>query len=395
MAEEVKKKKTLSEVASAASALMEQMGEESNVDPFAIAAKRPGEETLTEVPQGQAEPTPIPKEPIEPQPVAFDPWADVEDVEYEDADTGEHFVVRAPKSYASKVKDGYARRSVMDRNSRYLAQAKPILEPLITSGQFSSIQPLLDRALHDPEFAETVGDLYQRRLRGEPLTQTQEKQLNQGLVAVQQEAEASPELEEAYNDPYVRAIGSLVDKAIMAKLSPFQEELSRTRQYEEQRQRQEQQERLADQEARRVKTEILSEMKSLYPAEFGGSDSDASVRIGRLFNYAVQSGYIQDYNPNTVKLGIRLAYRELGATASPSTAAAVMTAEQVERDARARAAQLVGGRTGGGSTLQQAPPLSQAQVLSNIKSRRKDGTMKKPQEIAAEVSRALDRVSGS
>jgi hypothetical protein len=402
-----KPRKSLADVSAAAESIMEQMEsvQEGAGDPFAIAAPRPGEttalgsQTTEELTTGAGEAPLV--DANEPPPIiatsavnaAPDPWSDYEEVTYADDDTGESFTVRAPKAYAGKVKDGYARRSVMDRNSRYLASARPILEPIITSGQFGTIQPLLDRALNDPEYAQAIGELYQRRVTGQPLTVTQERKLDQALTQVQQQAVAeapNPELDEAYNDPYVRAIGAMVDRAIDAKLSPFQQELQRTHQYEQQRQQQEQQENYARAEANRVQRELLNEMRAMYPADFGGTDQEDAGKLARLFNYAVQSRYITDYNPNTVKLGVRLAYRELGTTTAPSPAVAAQSAAQVEADARARAAQMVGGRTSGGGVTAAAPVQNESDKLRSIKSRRPDGTMKKPQEIAAQVARVLE-----
>ena len=394
-----KKKKSLAEVAAHAEQLFEQMDAANDgVDPLAVVAPRAGELRETPAPSSEQPPPDAPAAPVitTPAPAVqpVDEWAEYDEIPYEDADTGETYVVRAPKKYSGKVKDGYARRSVMDRNARYLSAARPVLEPLVASGEFYRIQPLLEQALNDPEYAQAIGELYRRRLSGEPLTQTQERQLDKGLQQVEQHVAQPVEFpdEEAFNDPYVRAIGQYVDKAIQERLQPFQQELSKTREYETQRVQSEQQQRVAAAEARRVQGELLSEMRALYPGDFSGDEAHDNQRLSQLFQYAVNSRYITDYNPNTVKLGVRLAYRELAAsTSSPSPAATALSAAQVEADARARASQMVASTTGGASVVAQAPALTESQRLAQIKSRKKDGSMKKPLEIAAEVARAIER----
>ena len=137
------------------------------------------DETPAAVPDVAAKTTVAPKpKKVEPaaapsieQPLApeADPWAETTDVEYTDGDTGEKYTVRAPKSYADKIKNGYARRSIMDRNSGYLSKHKGWIEPLIENKQFDDVAPVIQRAIIDPDFADYIASAYMRRMNGLPL----------------------------------------------------------------------------------------------------------------------------------------------------------------------------------------------------------------------------------
>ena len=139
---------------------------------------------------GKAEPAAAVAAPVAPapegeQPLApeVDAWAETVDVEYTDGDTGEKFVVRAPKAYADKVKNGYARRSIMDRQGGYLSKHKGWIEPLIENKQFDDVAPVIQRAIQDPDFADYIASAYMRRLNGLPLNVDQRAALSQAAEA--------------------------------------------------------------------------------------------------------------------------------------------------------------------------------------------------------------------
>lgn len=100
---------------------------------------------------------------------AVDLWSDTEDVEYEDADTGEKFVVRAPKTYAEKVKQGYIRRTYADRRLSSFGQNKAWITPLIENGSFDRLAPHLKQIFADNELQAGMAELLNRKAAGLPL----------------------------------------------------------------------------------------------------------------------------------------------------------------------------------------------------------------------------------
>ena len=329
---------------------------------------------------------------IQPQ---VDPWAEFDEIEYEDSDTGEKFPVRAQKSYAQKVKDGYARRSVMDRNARYLAGAKQTLEPLITSGEFYKIQPMLDMALHDPTLASAMGELYARHITGQPITFSDAvaQASPQQRQEAQQHVAAGTDLD-SIQDPLVRQVVEGLDNRMAARLAPYQEELNRTRGLAEAQEQARRNEAFARNQAARTYNEALTELRTVYPTDFNGAETDHQ-KISALWQYANSAGYIgqpgpQGYDPMQIRLGLRLAYRERMATSIPSPAVQALSAAQVEQNARAQAANQVAGRTGGGNVTPIKPATTANERMKAVTTRRKDGAMKSPKELVEQTLRAIE-----
>ena len=100
-----------------------------------------------------------------------DPWSRLNRrVDYADPDTEKTYKFRTLKGQGDLAKRGFMRQADYTRKTMFLADARRDLEPLIADGRLKAIQPLLRRALDDPEFGNFVVDAYNRRLAGQPLT---------------------------------------------------------------------------------------------------------------------------------------------------------------------------------------------------------------------------------
>jgi len=363
------------------------------VDPTPPASQAPIPASIATAPPAAAAAALAPPDPNAPP----DPWAETEDVTYE-ADGGHQYVVRVPKGQAQAVRDGYARRAIMDRSARYLGQARPVLEPLIQSGQFGAVQPFIELALQDPEYQKFLSESYARRVTGRPLSfGDAAAQAAPGFAAAPAAApQAAPEV---YSDDAVmQSIGELVDRVVTgrldSRLSPFEQAMQRQDAAVVQQQQNEQARQMAQHQAQQVAAQSVSELRSLYPNDFTGTPADYN-RVGQLWQYAQEAGLIQAGTPpNVIPSMLRLAYHEASqanaraVVASP--AAYAQSAAEVENRARAEAAARVAGASGGGGIIATPPPQSAAEQFRAIPIRSKDG--KKPRAIgavAADVERTL------
>lgn len=232
---------------------------------------------------------------------ATDPWTEYEEVEYSDGDTGEKFTVRALKSEAQKVKDGYARRSVMDRNSAYLKRHRAAIEPLIESGQFDSLAPLIQDAVRDPQLANDIATVYNRRRMGLPVFDTAAaaagavQAAQQGAPPTQEQArdiladlKADPDVDD-YTKGYLVKYLTPLAQQLTQQLTGWQRQQDDTQQRYRQQQQQEQQ-RIE------VANQATREIRALYPNEF--NDATPNERYTAIVNYANNSGIFQRYGYN-------------------------------------------------------------------------------------------------
>jgi len=316
-----------------------------------------------------------------PQQAAVTP-DDYEDVAYTDDDTGETFTVRAPKAVAARVKQGYVRRSMMHRNATFMGEARPVLEPLIQSGQLREILPLIQRAMQDPEYAQFVVEAYNRRVSGMPLTpqQQQAADVAQAAAAVTQQ-ETPPNL-------------GLEDDPFMAQyLSPIERRLAeidaRTQAFETQQQQQreyEQQQRAQQQQSAQVVGMAHNELVRNYPQEWTGDVAKDDQLIRRTIKYAHDSGLIQAYGATVPTL--LLAYGQLRAerAAAVESPAALAT---VERDAaRSVAADAARSVTGGAPTTTATPPRKAVPALPPTR----DPKTGRPTDIKDFAAAAIARI---
>lgn len=413
--------KTLSETIEAAQKISDQMDAITQVDPLGITVPRAGEEapivddaakltgssnaTVPDVGK-DADSLPVgqetaaagsPADATGDQAPTPDPWADFDELVYNDADTGETFQVRAPKAYSSKVKDGYARRSVMDRNNRYLNKARPFIEPLILDGTIDKIQPFLERAATDAEFAQILGEAYDRRTSGRPIAFADAvANASPAQQQAAQQAIAAGESADDQEDPYIRQIMLGVERVIGQRLAPFEQRIQADTQAQQTMQQQREAQQRKQQEAVRTISESIQELRGMYPSDFVGDDAADRAMWKRCFDYGTSAGFISaDPQPNEVKMGVRLAYRELGLGGIPSVAAQTVsntrTPAQVEQAAQAEAARRVAATTGGGGNMAPATKPDLATELRKSGGGREARAKMKPSELAAATLRAMEK----
>jgi hypothetical protein len=290
-----------------------------------------------------------------------DLWNEYDEIEYADDDTGEKYTVRAPKKYADKVKNGYARRSIMDRNSRYFRQYQPWLEPIIADGSFERIAPLIQTALRDRELADAITEVYTRRTQGRPLLDAAAPPA--AVSAPAAAAAAAPAAGQETVD-ILSAIDRIEDvddytrEALKKGLAPVQEILNRRAALDAQNQRTAEQQRTQQQQAedrRRAQVSFgiaaRNELKRVFPNEF--TDATPPERYTAVLEYAGRANMFETYgwSPATIVLAKMAMSNPLGlegigqppapTTAAPSTAA--QTLDEVQRNGERLAAQAAAG----------------------------------------------------
>jgi hypothetical protein len=305
-------------------------------------------------------------------------WNDYSPVEYEDGDTGEKYQVFAPKAQAQAVKNGYARRSLMDRHATYLGRAKNVLEPLITDGRIMNLLPLIERAFQDPEYGDFVVDAFNRRISGQPLTPAQHAAADAGAAIT---AAATPEGGESeYVDPWLKAT-----------LEPLQRDLDETKAFvrtmaqreEQQVQARAQQQRIQA-DANRDLGNAHRELAALYPDAFAGDFARDRALLGKVHKYGMDAGYFSHYGFGPAAW--RLAYSEMriGRADVSSPAADVINSAAAANAAATRSITAVPG----GTPAANAPvPRRRGEA---VPLRDKSGRMLSPREYA---ERQVQRLS--
>jgi hypothetical protein len=310
-----------------------------------------------EQPKEQAAAVPVeakaePAKPLSEEP-KVDPWAEYEEIEVED--DGGSYRVRAPKEYARKVRDGFVRRSLMDRHAGYLAKYRPLLEPLISSGQFEDLATMIafgnQQTPEAEAFRRGMYELFMRAVTGKPVS-----------FADQVEAKPSQAPQPAEDEDDVLGVRKLIEP-LASDLAALKAE------YERQQKLARQQAELARMAAE-AERQTVAEFASYFPGEFTGDPVKDGPALMRVFSYAQNAGMFARYNPtNDPRLYpavMRLAKLEMDRSAVPSAAAsAVAAAEEATRAAREEVARVAsqvaaGGSESGGEQVSAAPPLRDA-----------------------------------
>lgn len=330
--------------------------------PVASAPVSQGAATSDSQPPAASAPTidtqPAPPPPdVQPQAAAVvtpDPWAEYEEIQHEDSDTGESYTVRAPKSYAAKVKNGYARRTIMDRQASYLGPHRQWLEPIATSGQLDGVAPIIQQAIQDKEYAEAVVQALNRRRMGLPMWEQQQVSPPvvtpaPGSVPVASATplqapdllahiDADPEL-----DDWTKARFKASLAPFAQAFQQFNEVRSSFTQQQQQWQQQQQQQRETTERNDRARREGDAAAQAMM-RQFPGRTQD---EYQRAWTYGQQSGLFQQYGVNgaTAILAYQgysnpMGLTGLGREPIPSTAANTLAqaAAQGQRLAAAAAA---------------------------------------------------------
>lgn len=287
----------------------------------------------------------------------LDPFADYEDVEYEDEDLGTKYTVKARKAEAKAVKDGYVRRSMWNRQINYARKASPVIEKLIANGQLEQILPLLQRALDDTEYGQFVVDGYNRRVSGKPLI---EQAIAEAQAAGRQ---AAPQYDEALAG-YNTDVDPFFGKVINDTISPLAKQLTEVR--TEFQAFQQQQVAQAQQQARQAQIQAQrvaefqgahQDLHQRYPDEFTGNIEADNARMVPIAKYARESGYIDTYG---LRSGMILAAGDLRAARADGNSPAAEMVAQIDQVAiKAAQQQAANARTvgsGNANAPRQAPP---------------------------------------
>lgn len=276
-----------------------------------------------------------------------------EEIEYEDSDTGEKFVVLAKKDHAPQVKKGYARRSVMDRSARFLSQARPILEPLITDGRMRDILPLIQQAMSDPEYAQFVIEAFNRRVTGQPLAPTAPAAQAQPQAATPTAQTAIPVLAEN-EDPYMAQYVN----PITQRLNELDQ---RTRTFEQHQADERTRQAQRDEQQRRgiaIMQQTHADLSRYYPDEFTGDVNRDQPLLVQAAKFARESGMIATYgeSPATVILAYeRLRADRQQAAASPAAQMLQQVSVVEQQVARANAQAVSPGAPATNTTKKPTP----------------------------------------
>jgi hypothetical protein len=257
-----------------------------------------------------------------------DPWADYEELEYEDPTLDKKFTVRAPKEIAQQVKSGYMRRADYTRKSMFLGKAREALEPLVADGTLQNLLPLITMGVRDPEFAQFVAEAAQRRAQGQPLIPQQAAPQQQPTQNGAPQPPPIPVLS-AEEDPYMAQVYNPLAQRI-EEVTNLVQGLAQT---ENQR---EAQRAGAEREMQRRTNIMMSahqELARRFPDEFTGDITRDNERFQHAANLARDYGYASIYPDNPLTLAMAWGdYRREREEASASPAvAAVAQAAAVER----------------------------------------------------------------
>ena len=344
--------------------------------PAAAQAGGPAEPGAAHAPAAQAPaaresarqfpPAGQPAGPGEAPAIAADPWTEVEDVQYVDEDTGETYVVRAPKTYAAKVKGGYARRSLMDRKLGAYSRNREWLDPLAEDGRLDRLSPYLQRLFQDGDMQNAMVEAFTRRDAGRPLRFADDvaaEAAAAGAAARAPQVQAPPQAtggdiearlaaiqrENGYDDytmEVVRnslgAVTNQYQEQINAMRSQFEPFIAAQQQQTQQAQERQRQAAWINQQALAARAELAAR----WPDTYGGNPP--AETWNRVENYARRAGLLDRYGmqPLTFVEAHNAMMRDdsTSYTAAPSTAAA--TIANIDRQARElanRAAQQTGG----------------------------------------------------
>lgn len=311
-------------------------------------------------------------------------WEDYEEVEYDDPEAGQKYTVYALKDQAPAVKNGYARRSIMDRHATWLGQAKGVLEPLITSGEILQVLPLIQRAMQDPEFGAFVVDAYNRRVRGQELTPAQAAAADAvhaagGAAAVSAAAGTIPG-----NDGYIDPFLDEAMKPIRTELGEVKTTLQTLAERDRQAAAAQQQRQQIEADVNNILAQTHRDLHAMYPDAFKGDWASDEPLFKKIYQYGTDAGYFRSYgfNPAT----FRLAYAELRNARPGADSVAAGVIRQVEAATAAATPRSVPS----GAPVTATPPGKPAPKPINM--RRADGTMISAREYAEQkVGQMLSR----
>lgn len=329
-----------------------------------------GEQPLAAVPA----PTQTTQQPASAEP---DPWADAVEVEYKDGDTGETYVVRAKKPDADKVKNGYSRRSVMDRTTGFMGKHRAVLEPIIANNRFDDIAPVIDLGMRDQEFAQFVAQAHARRMAGLPLVVQQQQAMQAQNAPPQQAAQQDEEavfqrLQREYAeslsadgsvDEYTREILIKAQTGTSRLLARQEVQLNNFNRQQQQAAQQQDQQRRKYEYERQVGAASRALLMEVMPDVY--NQNTPPEQWQRVMDYANSAGLVQRYgmSPSTFALAAQalrspLGLAGIGQPVPQAGSVAAQTMADIRRNGEALAAQAaasVGQQTASGGASGSAP----------------------------------------
>jgi hypothetical protein len=258
-----------------------------------------------------------------------------------------------PKTDADKVRDGYVRRSMLNRNTNWLNRHRTWIEPLITNQGFDALAPLIERGLSNQPFAEAIQQLYVRSISGLPLDgptiAAAAAAVPASIAAAPADGGLDPQtiIDEIQNNPNIDELtkaGMLalvvpVVKVAQAQNARIQTYETQQRTQQEAQQRTQQQTRQQQDAERQLGSEMRRALQEYFPTEF--TQTTPGEKYMQVLRFASSSGMFQRYGrtPGTVVL----AYQNMNSpTGGQPTSAAAMTVAQVRAQAEAHAAAAAG-----------------------------------------------------
>ena len=290
-----------------------------------------------------------------------DPWADYDELEIDDDDVGEKYKIRAPKSVAAKVKNGYARKSAMSRATGYLSKYKTLLEPLITSGRFDTVAQIIELGERPDavgeNFRNAMYEAYYRATMGRPLTFADQVAAAQA-AAPQPVAQPTPQ--DDPNDPL--GLKALVQEAV----APVAKDAASFKAWQENQEKQAQMRAWYDNTRIQASNQTYRDFSQMFPDQFSGNEQQDWPNMQRVFNYAKNAGWFEregaDKNPALMPVAMLKAKLDMDrdttqAIAAPPPSAALsaaQAAEAADRTAREAAAAVAASQGGGGTATPAA-----------------------------------------
>jgi hypothetical protein len=351
----------------------------------------PTEAAITELPEPQAAPTPEPQarddkgrfvgeEPTQAQepasePVAeakpeaaidaiveqaketaSDPFADYEEVEYNDPDLDKSFKVLAKKDDANAVRRGYSRQADYTRKTMALAAARRELQPLIDNGTITNILPLVNLALNDPEYGNFVVEAARRRSLGLSLTPQQEQAVEVAQVATaatappQQPIAPLTDSEDPFMAQYLQPVRNEL-KEVLGRVNTLAAQ-------EDQRLAQERANYNENLRRANFLQQTHEALTSYYPDEFNGDMGHDRASLERAWDYSLRSGFIGRYGENPmVVVSAWNQFRQERAAAAASPAAEAINRAAEQRVVKAAAAVVPSGTSNPNVPRKELPPI--------------------------------------
>lgn len=326
-----------------------------------------------------AEPEPTEGEPPVPAPEgepAPDPWAEYEEIEYEDED-GSKIPVRAQKSSAQKIKDAYAMKRAMTRATHYASRYRGTIEPLITSGRFEPYAQYIQLAETNPRFAQGVAEIARRAAYNLPMPWEERPQAQPTNGAT-----AMPEGAEEYLDP--RAAAEI--QRLNGRLQQYDQRFAQFDQSQQMQQR-------AAGEAKQMMDTITYELRARYPSEFTGDLAKEGQELQRIWSEAQRLGYALQVErdpyayPTVILMTKELLEARKGAI-PPTNVPSVVAAAQAQAQEAAKNLRLQTARTTGGGSAAQPAPVK----IQPPEPRYKDGRRKPVDVFAKELQSYVAKV---